>query len=71
MMQNVIDNSERRPMPLRTREEAAELLRALRAAYQSLPPGKRGLIKEAISRIAAAHSAAETDEEKRCSALPC
>ena len=57
-------------MRLRTREEAAQILRTLRAAYQSLPPTKRELIKEAIFGIAAAYVATDADEEKRCFALP-
>jgi len=71
IMKGPIKSLEHRLIPPRSREEAAAMLKSLRAAYQSLPPAKRSVIKEAIFRIAAAHSTAETDEENRCFALPC
>ncbi|HEY1272092.1 MAG TPA: hypothetical protein VGF08_08915, partial [Terriglobales bacterium] len=45
--------------PCRTRQEAAELLRALRAAYRSLSSGERGLVKTVISQVASAQSTTE------------
>jgi hypothetical protein len=51
-MQTVIEHTGCEPRPFRTREEAAQLLEALRAAYQSLPLGERGLVKSVISKMA-------------------
>jgi hypothetical protein len=51
-MQTLIEHTGCETRPFRTREEAAELLEALRAAYQSLPSGGRSLVKSAISKVA-------------------
>ena len=49
-----------------TREQARELLEALRAAYQSVSPEIRALVKIAIASRERAEIAHERYEEKEC-----
>jgi len=51
MLPTISENLELGPRPYRTHKEAAELLAALRAAYQSLSPRGRSLVK-GVSQMA-------------------
>jgi hypothetical protein len=61
MMPSLIEVPEHIPMPHRTREEAAQLLEGLRAAYQSLSSADRGLFKSAVSHLARVQVTQELD----------
>jgi len=52
----------------RTREQARELLEALRSAYQSLSPASRVLVKSVIADSRPIEST-QQHEEKECFAL--
>jgi len=52
----IIKDPDLQVLPLCTREEAAELLKALRAAYQLLPAVERYIVKSAILRVAEGQS---------------
>ena len=54
-----------------TREQARELLESLRAAYQSLSPEVRALVKIIITNRERMESAHERYEEKECFELVC
>lgn len=70
MMHTIIENFESGQLSQCTREEAVELLRALRAGYQILPPLERYLVKSAMLRVAAELSSAkEVEQWAGCEAL--
>jgi len=65
-MPQLIETLEHTPRPHCSRERARALLEALRAAYQSLSPAERGLVKSMIGRAQREHVMQEIDEEREC-----
>jgi hypothetical protein len=49
-----------------TWEQARELLEALRAAYQSLSPAERGLVKNLVLQVGRKQLTQEMEGEKGC-----
>jgi FixJ family two-component response regulator len=66
MMPSLIQPIEPALGPHCTREQARELLEALRAAYQSLSPADRGLVKNLVSQMERRQLLQEMEQEKRC-----
>jgi hypothetical protein len=66
MMPQFIETLEGSPRPACTRVQARELLEGLRAAYQSLSPAERGLVKDLIGQAHRASDIAEVDRESEC-----
>ena len=60
MMPTLIEKMECEARPYRTREEAAQLLEELRAAYQELRSQERGQIKGHLAKLARVQSTMET-----------
>jgi hypothetical protein len=69
MMPNSIQTQEQPLRPQRSREDAAKLLAELRAAYRTLSPDERTLIRTSVLRAARQQFAQEEDERNECSAL--
>ena len=62
MMPTLIENFECECLPCHSREEAARLLEALRAAYQGLSLVERGQISGHISKLARVQSTIEREK---------
>ena len=65
-MPSLIEIPKRVPMPQCTRTEAAQLLGALRAAYQSLSFAERSLVKSLMASEERVHFMQDQHEEKEC-----
>ena len=66
MMLQLTETLERAPEPHCSREQARELLEALRTAYESLSFAERSLVKNMIGRVQHEHAMQEADEEREC-----
>jgi hypothetical protein len=66
MMPQLITTLEHAPRPHCSREQARELLEALRTAYQSLSLAERGLMKSVLGRAQQAQTEQEIHEESEC-----
>ena len=66
MMPQLIQTLEGSPRPACTREQARELLEGLCAAYQSLSPAERSVVKGLVCQAQRAQAMAEVDRESEC-----
>ena len=65
-MPQLIETLEHAPRPHCSREQAREVLEALRTAYQSLSVAERSLVKSLIGRAQHAQVMQKTNEGKEC-----
>jgi FixJ family two-component response regulator len=66
MMPQLTETLEHAARPHCSREQARELLEALRTAYQSLSLSERSVVKSMIGRAQREQLLQEIDEEREC-----